>query len=346
MSSDSIAFAAETGVFRPRQNFVHLAQDHVPLDELIGQPRYEKRALTTITTSETVVGVIGPRGAGKSSLIAAVCAELPDEYVALRVPITGADDPTSVNLMAAVALSQALNDIDMEGHQQQALEVSRADGRSAERASGGGGGTLGGGPIPIAIHAEVNTLRETHVTDALATDRLAGLDRLISILVARDRRPVFVLEDTEAAIGGASREETAEAFLAGPVHAFVHEIDAACLIAIQDVFTTVPSFKELATSMALVDIPTLEKDDAAKALGAIIENRLTQHGFEIPAADVIDADALEMLVSFYGEMRGNLRTTLAALQTAVEYAAEVGADRIASGHARGAVDDWLSRFQD
>jgi hypothetical protein len=185
----------------------------------------------------------------------AVCAELPDEYVALRVPITGADDPTSVSLMAAVALSQALNDIDMEGHQQQALEASRADGRSAERASGGGGGTLGGGPIPIAIHAEVNTLRETHVTDALATDRLAGLDRLISILVARDRRPVFVLEDTEAAIGGASREETAEAFLAGPVHAFVHEIDAACLIAIQDVFTTVPSFKELATSMALVDIP-------------------------------------------------------------------------------------------
>lgn len=261
MSSSPVGEAAELGMFRPRQKFQHLAEDHVPLDELTETTRYESRALRTITGGETVVGVVGPRGGGKSSLIAAVCTCLPNEFVALRVPVTGADDPASVSVMAAVALSQALADIDMARHQRNAIQLARADETAAERVSGGRGGTLGGGPIPAQVHAELDTLRQAQVTNSLAVDRLAGLDRLIDILAGRQRRPIFVLEDTEAAIG-IDEGSDAEKFLAGPVHALVHEVDAACLIAVQDVFTTAHSFGQLAPSMALIELPKFEADEA------------------------------------------------------------------------------------
>lgn len=167
------------------------------------------------------MGIVGPRGAGKSSLIAYVCANLSSAYIALRVPVTGADEPNNVSVVAAVALSQALADIELEQEQRETLARARADEQSEQRTPGGlRGGTLGGGPIPAAVHAELATLQRQLTTNRLAAERLAGLDRLISILVARGVQPVFVLEDTEAAIGGADRPDLAAAFLAGPVRAF------------------------------------------------------------------------------------------------------------------------------
>jgi len=116
------------------------------------------------------------------------------------VPVTDADDPTSVSVLAAVALSQALDDTDLERYQREALERARAD-TSTQTGNPGGlrSGTLGGGAIPAQVHAELTTLREELTTSRLAAERLAGLDRLVTILVARGLQPVFVLEDTEAA---------------------------------------------------------------------------------------------------------------------------------------------------
>ncbi len=206
MTPEQIEFLAGQGAFRPRQHFSHLAADHVPFDELTGRATFETRALRAVTANDTAVGILGPRGAGKSSLIAYVCAHLPDTHVALRVPVTGADDPTNVSTVAAVALSQALADIDLEHYQREALERARADRATVEQVPGGlRSGTLGGGPIPAQVNVELGTLREQLTSNRLAAERLAGLDRLITILVARDLQPVFVLEDTEAAIGGADQ---------------------------------------------------------------------------------------------------------------------------------------------
>jgi energy-coupling factor transporter ATP-binding protein EcfA2 len=345
MTTELVASIASQGVFRPRQQFSHLAQDHVPFDELVGKRAYESRALTAVTAEETVVGIIGPRGAGKSSLIAGVCAVLPDTHVALRVPVTGADDPTSVNVIAAVALSQALDDLELERYQREALERARADDVAVERTPGGlRGGTLGGGVIPAQVHAELATLREQFTTNRLAAERLAGLDRLITILVARGLQPVFVFEDTEAAIGGADRPDVADGFLSGPVHALVHEVEAACMIAVQDVFTTAPSFGQLAASMALVEIPVFDETHASGALTAIVDNRLEQHELSQTADSVVGDDALEQLIAFYDESSRNLRFTLAALQSSVEYAADTRAEQVGPGHMRAAVSDWRERL--
>lgn len=58
---------------------------------------------------------------------------------------------------------------------------------------------------------------------------------------------------------------------------------------------------------------------------------------------MIDAPALEPLVAFYAETGRNLRYSLAALQSAAEYAAEDGAERIGQGHMRAATADWRER---
>lgn len=113
MTVELIELIAAQGVFRPRGHFSQLAADHVPFDRLVGQDRYESAALAALT-ADAPVGVVGTRGAGKSSLIAHVCSNLPHSHVALRVPVTGADDPTSVSVVAAVALSQALDDLDLD----------------------------------------------------------------------------------------------------------------------------------------------------------------------------------------------------------------------------------------
>jgi Cdc6-like AAA superfamily ATPase len=345
MSSELIARLATESVFRPHQGFIELAHDHVPFDSLSGRATFESKALRESVEREGVVGVIGPRGGGKSSLIANVCQSLPETHVALRVPVTGADDPTSVNVIAAVALSHALNDIELDKQQRQAIEAARADGRTAARTPGGiRGGTLGGGSVPAAVHAELGSLRIDQQTNSIAVERLAGLDRLISILVARGRRPVFVLEDTEAAIGGEDLA-IAEGFLAGPVHALVHEVDAACLIAIQDVFEQTAAFKHLAASMALIEIPELDETHLRPALISIIEKRLERgeiHG--VGAEQVLDAEALGLLADFYGQTQRNLRASLAALQSAAEYADETSAPIIAAGQMRAALESWGERM--
>jgi len=316
----------------------------VPFDDLVGHSGFEAPALATVTNETTVVGVIGPRGGGKSSLIAHVCAQLPVTHVALRVPVTGADDPTDVSIVAAVALAQALNDLELEHYQREALERARADTTTSERVPRSFGGTLGGGPIPAAVHAELGTLRHQVESNPLAVERLTGLERLNTILVARGLQPVYVLEDTEAAIGGDDRLETANAFLDGPVRAFVGEVRAPVLIAVQDVFTRAPAFPNLAASMAVVEIPTLSDADADGAFKAITENRLNQQESEATAEEVIESEALGLLVTFYVETNRNLRFTLAALQSAAEYAAEMRAERIGPGHIRAAATDWRDRL--
>ncbi|MBW3654373.1 MAG: DUF501 domain-containing protein [Actinobacteria bacterium] len=73
--------------------------------------------------------------------------------------------------------------------------------------------------------------------------------------------------------------------------------------------------------MRLIEIPTLDDANAGRALDAIIVNRLAQHEAPEDPRAVLGEESLEQLIGFYDETERNLRFTLAALQTAAEYAA-------------------------
>jgi hypothetical protein len=291
------------------------------------------------------VTVLGPIGAGKSSVIAYVCSQLPETHIALRVPVAGADDPTSLSVVAAVALSQALNDLDLEKYQQEALESARADRVSRERTPGGlRGGKLGGGAVPAEVHAELGTLRRQVETDALATERLAGLERLIQILVERGREPIFVIEDTEAAVGS-GEPHMIDGFFDGPIRAFTREVRAPCLIAVQDHIAASSSvFQELAPSMQLVRLPEFDQSAAGRALSTILRQRLEDCGVEFRLDETLSDEALELAVDFYEDSQCSIRHTLAALHTASEHAADARAERIGPGHVRAAIAEWRTRL--
>ena len=78
-------------MFTPAGVFEQLASYHVPFDSLTASERYEAAALAALQAN-TSVAVVGPRGSGKSSLIAGVCAALPDSHVALRAPVVALED--------------------------------------------------------------------------------------------------------------------------------------------------------------------------------------------------------------------------------------------------------------
>lgn len=347
MSAQHVAAAAEARAFHPRGRFGELALDHVSFDQLTGRHAFESVTLRDVTADATAVAIIGPIGAGKSSLIAAVCSALPNTHVALRVPVTGADDPTQVSTVAAMALSSALAAFDLETYQREALEHARADHSGRSRTPIGiAGGRLGGGPIPAELNVELGSLREEHQTNRLAGERLAGLDRLVTILVARDLQPVFVLEDTEAAIGGGDRT-AADAFFDGPMRAFSRELDAACMIAVQEHIADVSAaFRQLAPGMRLITLPAFDDAHGRSALAAIIDHRLGIHELDYDHRSVLGDDALELLVAFYHETDRSLRHTLAALQSAAEHATDMSAELVRAPHVHAATQEWRPRLRD
>ena len=336
MSSESVAAVVRDQVFTPAGVFEQLAAYHVPFDSLMGRERYETAALAALEAN-TSVAVVGPRGGGKSSLIAAVCARLPATHVALRAPVVALEDPSDVSAFAAMTLSKALEAISLEAGERAVIEEARADTTTRARAPFGvTGGRLGGGAFPAHVDVEVGSLRQELETNPLAVDRLTGLERLVGILVAHGRAPVFVAEDTEAAVG----TEAADGFFSGPVRAMVRELGAPCIIAVQTALAGSPEFKTLAPELQLVDVPSFPEGDAATALRRIVDARLEAYGIE---HDVLDGAALERLAAFYSEMDGNLRFTLAALQTAAGHAADAGSALVGVPHVTAAAEDWRAR---
>lgn len=179
-----------------------------------------------------------------------------------------------------------------------------------------------------------------------AGERLFGLDRLVSILAVQGRDPVFVLEDTEAAIGGADTE-TVEAFFAGPVRAFINEVEASTLVAVQDHLARSSStFAELQPMMRLVEIPHLDDAHSHRGVRAIVGHRLDAHEIGVDTDSILGADALDPLIAFYDESGRSLRHMLAALQSAVEHAADMGSEAVRAAHIRAAAQDWRARMND
>ncbi len=338
MSVETVRRVSEERLFAPEGKFAYLASDHVSLDDLTGTTSYESRTLRAVTTGPAAAAVIAPVGGGKSSLIADICAHLPETHVALRVPILGLGDPTNTSAMAAMALATALQAVKFDAAQRAALKQARADRIVAARTSRGLGGRLGGGPFPVELHGELGTLETQLASDQLAGERLAGLDRLVSLLIFRGRQPIFVLEDTEAAVGGRDQDDVIEGFFAGPVTAFVREVDAACLIAVQDEIAAQEPFQRLAPSLLRVVLPRFAHQGAT-VLTQILAHRLAREPAGPQVDEVLSGEAVDLLGAFYGRT-GKLRHALAAAQTAADHSADVGAERIGPGAMRGAISEW------
>ena len=341
MSREAIGTAAEIGLFRPRNRLWELPVLHVPFDQLAGSDRYEQQALIRLTQG-TYLAVMGASGAGKSSVIAWICEQLPRDHIALRIPITGVADPGSVGEVAQLALSVTLDEISLSDADQNALTQARADSSATRRTPASARATLGGGPIPAGLSAETASLEREFTHDRRDGDYLLALNsRLVPILVHAGLTPVFVFEDTEATVGGGDdKRDRAEAFFTGPLSAFVSQVDSPTLVAIQSHLTAgSPAFDRLAPSLHRLAIPVLA-EKARSVVEAILTRRLDHAGIDMPASDLITAPGLDLLADFYRETEGDLRRVLAATQDALDRADSDEGQFVDEPHLRFGLGQW------
>jgi hypothetical protein len=340
LSTEQVANIANEAAFRPRSRLWELHELHVPLDELAGSESYEQRAITRLTEG-SCVAVVGTSGAGKSSVIAWVCYQLPPSHFALRIPITGVEDPGSVGEIARLALSITLDEAVLDATAAEELEKTRATSQTTTRTPSGISAKLGGGVIPAEVSVNVASLLEEFTQDRLGGDHLLALNgRLVPTLAEAGTTPVFVFEDTEATVGGADDRQRAEAFFAGPLSAFVDQVDAPTIVAVQThLIDGSRAFARLAPVLELITIPLLT-DPARNAIETILARRieLAQPGAQL--ASIIDAAALDALTEFYTESGGDLRRVLAAAHEAAEHAAGDQAEQIGLSHARFGIAQW------
>ena len=239
MSREQITALADHGLFRPRSRPWELHALHVPFDTLAASDRYEHQAITRLAQG-TCVAVIGASGTGKSSVIAWICSQLPADHIALRIPITAVSDPTDVGEVAQLALSITLSEIALGAADQDELGHARADSSSTRRTPMSASASLGGGPIPAQLSASTASLQQEFTHNRLGGDYLLALNsRLVPILIDAGLTPVFVFEDTEATVGGTDTHQRAEGFFAGPLSAFVDQVDAPTLVAVQTHLVTI-----------------------------------------------------------------------------------------------------------
>jgi hypothetical protein len=340
MSSQQIAALAEQAVFRPRSRLWELHELHIPFDTLAHSHHYEQQATTRITQG-TCVAVIGASGTGKSSVIAWICSQLPANHVALRIPVTGVEDPGSVGEVARLALSITLDEIILETRDQDQLEQARADATAASRTPVGVSAKLGGGPIPAEVNVSTASLRQEFTHNRLDGDYLLALNgRLVPILSDAGITPVFVFEDTEATVGGADNRQRAEAFFAGPLSAFVDQIDAPTLVAVQTHLTDGSrAFARLAPVLERLTIPLLDRY-ARQVVNSILARRIELANLNQSITALFDGPALDGLASFYRQSSGDLRRLLAAAHEAAEHATTDQADTIGLAHIRFGIAQW------
>lgn len=341
----ALAEVRALGVFR-EPPFALLSAEHVPFDTLTRDGSVE-RPLREAVVSGSSAAVTGPRGGGKSSVLAWLCAELPDDHIPIRVPVVGMNDPSDRAVMGSVALAAALEaalagDVDLSDRERGALERSRSDELTAQAGGRKAGAKLGGGPIPAEVSTELESLRGEYTRAAQPVDRLFGFERLLGIFNHHGLTPVFVLEDTEAAVGVGVDEVTRDRFFTVALKMLVREIDTPVVIAVQEHFVELPAYTELRPYLLEVAIPVLT-EGISDALHAILRQRLKSL---TPPADpeaVVVPDALPQLAALYGETGGSIRHVLAALDVAATAALDSGADRIELGHIRRGIEDWRGR---
>ena len=339
MSPEQLIAVAERAVFRPRSRPWELHELHVPFDVLSDSHSYERQAITRITQG-TCVAVIGQSGAGKSSVIAWLCNQLPASHVALRIPVTGVEDPGSVGEVARLALSITLDQIILDANDQTQLQHARADATTARRTPTGFSAKLGGGAIPAEVGINTASLQEEFTHNRLDGDHLLALNgRLLPVLAEAGITPVFVFEDTEATVGAADDRQRAEAFFAGPLSAFVDQIDAPTLVAVQThLIDGSRAFSRLAPVIERLTIPLLGQH-ARRVIDSILGRRLELSGLN-HVTDLFDAAALDELADFYQLSAGDIRRLLAAAHEAAEHAAADQGDRINLAHIRFGITQW------
>ncbi len=303
-----------------------LADYHVPFDDLGGGTGVE-HALAHWAGGQGRVALIGPPGAGKSSVVAWVLAHcVPDAVAALRIPVALADDDEVQTTagFARHAIRRVVAQTRLDDDDARELRTRSADAlteRGNERRRGGRLGVrLGGLTGELSRELMDSSAELQHQVGA--GEVVEGLRRLIELFRARALEPLLILDDSDTWVARPHDEAPralATGFFGRVVRMLITEIPCGFVLAVHPSYLSLPAYQEVAERLERVAVPQLPHpgDDLAR----IIDRRLEVAEIDGSVRDMLEPPALEELASLYRDVP-DVRRALSIAATAIRLTLE------------------------
>lgn len=326
------------------------ARFYVRSGELGIEPRADKALMESLIADDAPkrIHVVGPSGAGKTSLILRVVAdlarrelEIAHEVLVLRVGDRpeNLDSPEAV--MKLVLDTIAVNEYRFASIDSAVFQAAAADQRTANPAEVS---HQAGVDAKIASYsASIRGAYETLDFGQSAARVRHDLEDVLRHVHDADYRPTLVLDDTEKFVSpgadGAIDIESIDNLYHHGVRV-LGELDVDLVVAMHPRFEEVERVGEVSERLGMerMEVPELPADSDVPALTRILERRLERSAIEHVALEaVITPTAIEELQTLYHERNRDLRSVLKLAQRAAGHALDRDSERVEARDVRSVV---------
>jgi len=284
------------------------------------------------------VHVVGPSGAGKTSLILRVVGDLARRRRALRhevLVLRIGDRPQSLTSPDEV-MKMVLDTVAIEGHRFANVDPQVLQDAGAEQRVRNPAQIEHRAGLTSPVAGYTASLREAYTTLGFGQNaaRLRhDLEDVLDTVRAAGYRPVLVLDDTEKFVSPGPDGEVDAASVENLYHHGVRvlgEFRVDLVVAMHPRFETVNRVAEVIErlSMPRIDVPELPAGGERPALRRILERRMQRDGIGGTLDEVISPAAVEELQLLYHERDQDLRSVLKLAQRAADSALNRGSSAI------------------
>jgi molybdopterin-guanine dinucleotide biosynthesis protein len=295
--------------------------------------------------------VVGPSGAGKTSMIMRVVADLSrrnlkpsPEVLVLRV-----GDRPDVLASEHSVMKLVLDTIAVEGHRFSNIdEAVLLDASADERTRTGRQVEHRAGlTVPVVSYsASLHKAFEAAKFGANSARVRKDLEDVLRIVADAGYRPIVVLDDTEKFVAPGSGGEVDEASVTNLYHNGVRalgELPLDLIVAMHPRFETVARVGEVVhrLGMSRLEVLELPADSENPALNKILKRRMQRRGIDDELATVIELETIADLQLLYHERDRDFRSVLQLAQKAAEHAVSRGATAIAPRDVRAVVAERI-----
>lgn len=331
MTASALSRLRAERAFQPLRTFEELPVYHVAFDDIRGDDHHEARLADALAARRRAT-VVGRRGSGKSSLIAAVAGmfgPLPERFVPVRVAVaTAADEVVTdpgefarlVTRLVAAGIAQ-LGDDERTAARRRTADSIRLTHRPT-RFSGGIGV-----PGDIArLQVDVRAIETEYTLTASGPELIAAASDLFRTIRAHGVEPVLILDDSDSWF--AERAELAVTFFERTLRPVAPELACPIVAAVHDEYRTLAGMDDALRALFSdeVEIPRLTPDEARMAIAAVVERAVAVH--DASDADPFEGVALDVLAAAYVEHALEMRDLQRILDHAVGVACDLEADRV------------------
>ena len=298
----------------------------------------------TAADSPRRIQIVGPSGAGKTSLILRVVADLVRRELDVRrevLVLRIGDQPQSLT-SAEEAIKLVLSTIAVHGYRFGSVDPDVLRSASADQRTFHPRhitDQIGVDAQVVSYSANVREAYESLDFGQNAARARNDLEDVLSQVSAAGYRPVLILDDTEKFVSPGPTGKIDVGSVANLYHHGVRalgELDLDLVVATHPRFEEVEHVRKVSERLAMprVDVPELPADSDTPALRRILERRLERGDVEVALDTVITPTAVEELQVLYHDRDCDLRSVLKLAHSAAAAAIDRDAETIEAKDVR------------